>query len=84
MNKICDLHTHSVFSDGTLTPTELIDTALSKNLAAIALCDHNTIMRHTDSVNLYPPLTAKISMQWQVWNFQRIMMGKNCTSSDFS
>ena len=39
----CDLHTHSVFSDGTLTPTELIDEALSKNLAAIALCDHNTV-----------------------------------------
>lgn len=42
-HKICDLHTHSVFSDGTCTPTELIDMALEKGLSAIALCDHNTV-----------------------------------------
>ena len=41
--KICDLHTHSVFSDGTYTPGELINEALSSGLSAIALCDHNTM-----------------------------------------
>lgn len=39
----CDLHTHSVFSDGTYTPTELIDSAVSLGLSAIALTDHNTV-----------------------------------------
>lgn len=39
----CDLHTHSVFSDGTLTPTELIDSAISLGIKAIALTDHNNI-----------------------------------------
>ncbi len=38
----CDLHTHSVFSDGTYTPTELIEAAEKLNLSAIALTDHNT------------------------------------------
>lgn len=38
-----DLHLHSNFSDGTDTPTELIDKALELNLKAIALTDHDTI-----------------------------------------
>lgn len=42
-NKYIDLHTHSVNSDGTLTPTELIKLAKEKNLAAVALTDHDTI-----------------------------------------
>ena len=43
MNKFCDLHTHSTFSDGTLTPSEIIDEALKIGLSAVALCDHNTV-----------------------------------------
>ena len=39
----CDLHTHSVFSDGTFTPAELIAGAKEAGLAAIALTDHNTV-----------------------------------------
>ena len=41
MDKICDLHTHSVFSDGTCTPSEIIDKAISIGLSAVALTDHN-------------------------------------------
>ncbi len=41
--KICDLHTHSNHSDGTLTPTELLNLAVKEGISAIALCDHNTI-----------------------------------------
>ena len=43
MEKICDLHTHSVFSDGTWTPTQLIEEAERIGLSAIALTDHNTV-----------------------------------------
>lgn len=43
MAQYCDLHTHSTYSDGTLSPTELIGLAKSKGLCAVALCDHNTI-----------------------------------------
>lgn len=39
----CDLHTHSTFSDGTDTPTELIKKAEQVGLSAIALTDHNSI-----------------------------------------
>ncbi|MDO4284900.1 MAG: Cof-type HAD-IIB family hydrolase [Eubacteriales bacterium] len=37
-----DLHVHSTKSDGTFTPSELVSLALSKNLAAFALTDHDT------------------------------------------
>lgn len=37
-----DLHTHSNKSDGSLTPTELVKLAHDKDLAAIALTDHDT------------------------------------------
>lgn len=39
----CDLHTHSKYSDGTDTPTQVIEAALRQGLAAAALTDHNTI-----------------------------------------
>jgi len=38
-----DLHLHSKFSDGTDTPSELVDKALKLNLKAIALTDHDTV-----------------------------------------
>ncbi len=41
--KLCDLHTHSIYSDGTSTPAELIALAKEAGLCAIALTDHNTV-----------------------------------------
>ena len=41
-NKICDLHTHSNCSDGSLSPTELVAAAKKQNIAVLALTDHNT------------------------------------------
>lgn len=43
-DKICDLHTHSSFSDGTLTPGELVSLAVESGLSTIALTDHNTVL----------------------------------------
>ena len=40
--KYCDLHCHSTYSDGTLTPAELIRLAEEKGLGALALTDHNS------------------------------------------
>ena len=43
MEKACDLHIHSIYSDGTNTPLELIEMATDMGLSAVALCDHNTV-----------------------------------------
>lgn len=38
-----DLHVHSTRSDGTFSPTELVDYAIEKGLSAFALTDHDTV-----------------------------------------
>ncbi len=43
MELFCDLHTHSIYSDGTFTPAQLIRQAEKIGLRAVALCDHNTV-----------------------------------------
>lgn len=43
MGKIVDLHTHTTFSDGTFSPSELINYAIEKGLSAIAITDHDTV-----------------------------------------
>ena len=41
--KYCDLHVHSLYSDGENTPEELVDMGEELGLSALALCDHNTV-----------------------------------------
>ena len=41
--KYCDLHVHSIYSDGTYTPEEILCAAEAAGLSAVALCDHNTV-----------------------------------------
>lgn len=43
MIKKVDLHTHTKYSDGALTPYELLKLAKSKNISSIAITDHDTI-----------------------------------------
>jgi 3',5'-nucleoside bisphosphate phosphatase len=38
-----DLHLHTMFSDGTYTPEDLVQRAAGQHLAAIALTDHDTV-----------------------------------------
>ena len=71
MQSCCDLHTHSVFSDGTFTPAQLIRAAEVAHLCAIALTDHNTIAGLPDflsaakesSVEAIPGI--EISSEWE-------------------
>ena len=41
--KFIDLHVHSTCSDGTLSPSELLELAARKGLSAFALTDHDTL-----------------------------------------
>ncbi|MGN0543611.1 MAG: PHP domain-containing protein [Acutalibacteraceae bacterium] len=43
MEKFIDLHTHSLKSDGSMTPAEVVREAKRAGLAAIALSDHDTV-----------------------------------------
>lgn len=46
-----DLHSHTTASDGKLTPTELVDYAIEKKLAGIAITDHNTASGVEEAIN---------------------------------
>jgi len=70
---LIDLHTHSTASDGTDSPTQLIDKAISKKLDVIALTDHDTtrgwieatnaLLNHPSQSPLQLVLGAEISCQ---------------------
>lgn len=55
-----DLHTHSNFSDGTDTPTELLSKALAAGLSTIALTDHDTIVGWDEAINHLRPGLALV------------------------
>jgi len=38
-----DLHIHSWYSDGTLSPAEIVEKAKAQNISLISICDHNLI-----------------------------------------
>ena len=63
-----DLHTHSLASDGTDTPGELVNKALATGLTKIALTDHDTLAGWDEAINFLRPgldliLGSEISCQ---------------------
>jgi len=49
-----DLHLHTNYSDGTLTPAEMVQKAIHNKIGMISICDHNTVAA-------YPELTTLCS-----------------------
>ncbi|MBF0224794.1 MAG: PHP domain-containing protein [Desulfobacterales bacterium] len=54
-NNQIDLHIHSNASDGTLSPSEIIDLAIKLNLGAISITDHDTIEGIKDVLSIELP-----------------------------
>lgn len=46
-----DIHTHTTYSDGTLTPGELLEEAQKEKLTIISITDHNTIGAYEELKN---------------------------------
>ena len=46
-----DLHLHSTYSDGTLTPSELVKLAAAIGLSAVSITDHDTISGTEEAVD---------------------------------
>jgi len=51
MSNYIDLHTHSIFSDGTMTPFELVKYAHEKGLAVLSLTDHDSMGGVTEAID---------------------------------
>jgi predicted metal-dependent phosphoesterase TrpH len=78
-----DLHTHSTASDGSRSPTELIQEAVGKGLHTIALTDHDTIAgiaeakeaatAHGGRIRLIPGVELEI--EWDRGEFHLLGLG---------
>lgn len=44
MGELIDLHTHTTYSDGDLTPWELLKLAKENNIGTIAITDHDSVL----------------------------------------
>jgi len=45
-----DLHIHSVYSDGSLTPEEIVDAAIELEISAISITDHDNVLSYKYAV----------------------------------
>ncbi len=52
MDKYIDLHIHTTFSDGTMTPREILDLTVNSNIKAISITDHDTMDGYFDAVDI--------------------------------
>ena len=65
-----DLHSHSIASDGTLSPVELVDAAHTAGVDVLALTDHDTLdgldaaARRASSLGLQLVSGVEISVSW--------------------
>ncbi len=80
LTPVCDLHTHTNFSDGTLSPRELVEMARGLGIRAIALTDHNTIeglprflSEAKDDIELIPGI--EFSTTWRGKELHIIALG---------
>lgn len=50
-----DLHTHTTFSDGTDSPTQLINKALAAGISIIGLTDHDSVSGWSEAISALRP-----------------------------
>lgn len=60
--KYIDLHTHSNYSDGTCSPAEVVEKAVSNGLSAFALTDHDSVAGIDDAINAVKKQNAPIQL----------------------
>ena len=61
--KQIDLHVHSTCSDGTYTPTQLVDYAIEKGLSAFALTDHDSVDGIKEALSYAEALRSQLPIE---------------------
>lgn len=70
-NPLVDLHMHSTFSDGRYTPAQLVEVAVAKGIAVLALTDH-------DSWNGVPEAQAAAARLGNIRVLTGVELGTQC------
>ncbi|MEC4802710.1 MAG: PHP domain-containing protein [Jaaginema sp. PMC 1079.18] len=55
-----ELHCHTTYSDGTLTPTQLVKAAASRGVRALAITDHDTVSGWSEAIATAPAYDIEI------------------------
>ncbi|HEY9596081.1 MAG TPA: PHP domain-containing protein [Cyanophyceae cyanobacterium] len=55
-----ELHCHTTFSDGTLTPTQLVHAAVEAGVQALAITDHDTLSGWDEAIAAAQPYNLEI------------------------
>ncbi len=84
-----DLHSHSTASDGSLSPTHLMEEAASRGLSTIALTDHDTIAGIPEAeaaakrlgLRLVPGVEIEIA--WEPGEFHLLALGIHRPTVEF-
>lgn len=69
----CELHCHTIHSDGTFTVHELLENAKKDHLALIALTDHNTFSGHAELDDCTLPAIRGI--EWTTYFGHMLVLG---------
>lgn len=69
----CELHCHTIHSDGSFTVTDLLRNAYDDHLAMIALTDHNTMSGHCELDDTITPAIAGI--EWTTYFGHMLVLG---------
>ena len=59
LGKIADLHIHSFYSDGTMSPKEILTTAFNKGVGLLAITDHDILAGSVELMKLYDKYDIK-------------------------
>lgn len=59
LDKIVDLHVHSYYSDGTMSPKEILMEALNKGVGLLAITDHDILNGSVELMKIYDKYDIK-------------------------
>lgn len=85
-----DLHTHSTASDGTFSPGDLVNKAVSQKLKVLAITDHDTVAgleeakkaSQNQDIIFIPGI--ELNIQWSTGEFHLLGLGLKQVSDDLN
>ena len=83
-----DLHCHTNLSDGTLTPDQLLDLAVERDIKMLSITDHDTLDAYSEITSFPPSIEIitgiEFSSQWEKLGVHVVGLNLNLSSSDLN